>query len=452
MKTWIRHYLEYIKFSFWFVPGLMVLGAMLLSFSAVALDKQLNLYTHDALRFLYSGGVDGARSILATIAGSMMTVAGVTFSITIVALTLASSQFGPRLLRNFMKDRGNQVVLGSFIATFIYCILVIRSVTTKETSDFVPDIAVTLAVIMSLINVGILIYFIHHVSVSIQADKVISRVYRDLLGHLENLFPTELGYESVENREQAADATAADASDSRRHGVAATASGYLQAIDDDGLMEYATRENLLVRLHFRPGEFITTGDIIATVECDEDIPENAAAGVEGALILGERRSAEQDAEFAVDQLVEIALRALSPGVNDPFTAISCIDWLGSALCFLTTREIPSPYRHDGDDVLRIVAKAVTFEGIMNAAFDQIRQCGRSNVAVMVRLMAALKKIAGHARTAEQRQAVMRQAKMILRASRESFPETNDKKDVSSHYQDLLECKKDGLTAYMEECG
>ncbi len=148
----------------------------------------------DKLGWIYTRGPDGARAVLSTIAGSMITVAGVVFSVTIVALSLASNQFGPRLLRNFMRDRGNQIVLGTFVATYLYCLLVMRTVQGMDGSQFVPHLSVTVAILMAVASLGVLIYFIHHVAVSIQAPELIANVAHELHEAIDRLFPEELGY------------------------------------------------------------------------------------------------------------------------------------------------------------------------------------------------------------------------------------------------------------------
>ena len=163
MKLRLQSSWESLRTSFWFIPAVMTFVAIVLSFLLVYVDRRIGPET-EVFGFIYSGGPEGARLVLSTIAGSMITVAGVTFSITIVALTLASSQFGPRLLRNFMHDTGNQVTLGTFIATFVYCLLVLRTVHTVEGEDFVPSISVAVAIFLALAGIAVLIYFIHHVS------------------------------------------------------------------------------------------------------------------------------------------------------------------------------------------------------------------------------------------------------------------------------------------------
>ncbi len=432
LNTW-----ESLRTSFWFIPAVMTALAIALSFLTVYIDRSIGPGTN-IFGFLYSGGPEGARMVLSTIAGSMITVAGVTFSITMVALTLASSQFGPRLLRNFMHDTGNQVVLGTFIAGFAYCLLVLRTVHTVEGEDFVPSISVAVALVLALAGIVVLIYFIHHVSLSMQAEQVISAVSRDLEEKIERLFPKESRDGVERDLEAESKRRVAEEDHELSVDIPAARSGYIRAMDRHGLLEAATENDLLVLLPRRPGEYLVEGSPLVTVRCKEKIGKGLAGRLSGAVILGAQRTPEQDAEFAVHQLVEVAIRALSPGINDPYTAVSCVDRLGSALCFLCGREFPSPYLYDDQDYLRVVFKPETFTGIINAAFDQIRQYGRESVAVTIRLLETLQTIAFQARTHEQREAVLRQAEMIRRGSVEALHEENDIEDVQQRYQAVLD--------------
>ncbi|MBE0536026.1 MAG: DUF2254 domain-containing protein [Phycisphaerae bacterium] len=440
MKTRLRNMWELVRTSLWFTPALMVSSAIVLSVALVTADEMLDVDPHDVFAFVYNVGPDGAREVLSTIAGSIMTVAGVAFSVTIVALTLASSQFGPHVLRNFMKDKGNQFVLGTFIATFIYCLLVLRTIHTVGDSDFVPAIAVTFAMVLAIVNVGVLIFFVHHISVAIQADTVISSIFHELVEDLHRLFPEELGEEPPENENNAAPQPIPEDWPQADY-VNAPRSGYLQAIDSENLMETARKHDLLLYLRYRPGDYIAAGSSLATVRCGEKLDRHLAESMAKSFIVGSQRTPEQDAEFGIHQLVEVAVRALSPSINSPYTAITCVDRLGSVLCFLTRSEFPSSCRYDDDGQLRVIARPMTFSGITNAAFDQIRQYGRTSVAVTVRLLETLRRVAAETRTSEQKHAIGRQADMIARGARESLPEKNDVEDVQQRYQTVLDTLK-----------
>ncbi|UZE96510.1 DUF2254 domain-containing protein [Alkalimarinus alittae] len=417
---------------------------MALSFLLIYIDKRFQLSTHHIFGFFYEVGPEGARLVLSTIANSMITVAGVAFSITIVALTLASSQFGPRMLRNFMKDTGNQVVLGTFISTFIYCLLVIRAVHTSGEQDFVPHLSVSFSLVAALFNVGVLIYFIHHISSSIQAEQVVASVYQELESHIDLFFPDTLDDKQLDrSKEQYANKPLVSSLDlSHLHGydVCSPHSGYLQAVDEIALLEIAENNDWVIRLPYRAGCFVTIGGCLVTVMSNdkEEISDERCRLVFNTLILGGQRTPEQDVEFTINQLVEIAVRALSPGINDPFTALACIDRLGAALCRLTRRGFPPASVYDDAGNIRLITKPVTFLGIANSAFDQIRQYGVSSVAVSVRLMETLTRIAEQVANKEQYDAVKRQADMIISASDKALSEQNDIADIKQCYQACID--------------
>ena len=437
MVTRLRNIWEYVRTSFWFIPGLMVISAIVVSSVIVAIDKRVEFDVSGFFGIIYTGGPEGARSLLSTFASSMITIAGVAFSVVIVALTLASSQFGPRLLRNFMKDKGNQVVLGTFISTFIYCVMVLRSIHTLEEKSFVPAISVTFAMALALMNVVVLLYFIHHISASIQADQVVAEVYKDLFGYMKLQFPGELENESDEKEDNRSIPPKEDRYHQDHH-LVVPHDGYLQAVDLESLLEIATKNDLLICLEYRPGNFIAHRNTLVTVKCNEGLDKTLSEKTLDSFIIGSQRSPEQDIEFTINQLVEVAVRALSPGINDPFTAMTCIDRLGSALCYLTGRSFPPIYHYDDQDQLRVMTRPVTFTDIIDAAFDQIRQYGRPSVAVIIRLLETLKTIAVHSRNSEQRQAILRQGRMIVRTDHASLSEENDRQDVQDRYKALLD--------------
>jgi len=426
-----------LRTSFWFVPALMVLASIALAYLLTSLDARLQPTELAGLGWIYTGSAEGARSMLSTIAGSMLTVAGLSFSITIAALTLASSQFGPRLLRNFMRDTGNQVVLGTFIAGYIYCLLVLRTVRGGENNAFVPQLSVTVGVGMALAGVAVLIYFIHHIAQSIQAAHLIARVGEDLDEAIDHLFPERIGHVEPEGKGPAADARLPLGFDHDARPVPAGAGGYLQTVDDDQLMATATDEDVVVRLVHRPGDWVIQGSTLAEVWPAGHAGSNLVARINDVFVLGMQRTEAQDVEFPVRQLVEIAVRALSPGINDPHTAMMCIDRLGASLCRLGDRTFPSPYRYDDAGQLRVIARPVTWAGIVDMAFNEIRQYGRSSAAVTLRLLETIARTAERVTDAEGRAALLRQAMMIERGSHAGLPEEQDRQDVYERYQDVL---------------
>lgn len=433
MTTRLRTLAEALHATFWVIPVLMTLAAITLACALVTLDEAVQDSALAQVGWIWHGGPEGARALLSTVAGSMITVAGVVFSITIVALSLASSQFGPRLLRNFMRDTGNQLVLGTFIATFVYCLLVLRTVRGGATQEFVPSIAITGGIVLAVLSLGVLIYFIHHVSASIQVTHLITVVSHDLLRAIDRLFPEALGHGASEPpRPQ--DTPLPEACGREARAVHAAQSGYVQAIDSDGLMQLATAHDLRLHVTHRPGHFVVRGTALVTVWCQGGLDDRVAEGVQEAFILGAERTLTQDVSFAVDQLVEVAVRALSPGVNDPFTAMTCIDRLGEGLCRLAERVLPSPHRYDADGQLRVIAEPVTFAGLADAAFTQIRQYGRSSAAVTIRLLETLAVVAAQTSRPEDRAALHHQALLIARGAQQALPEEWDRRVVDERYR------------------
>ncbi|MBD1835321.1 DUF2254 domain-containing protein [Cyanobacteria bacterium FACHB-472] len=418
--------------SYWFVPTLMVVIAIALAFGMLSLDRAGKSGPLESLGWIYTGGPDGARTLLSAVAGSMITVAGTAFSITIVALTLASSQFGPRLMRNFMQDTGNQVVLGTFIGTFIYCLLVLRTVRGDDYNVFVPQISVTLGIVLAFASIGVLIYFIHHVSTSMQASHIIRDVGRELDNAIDRLFPQKIGQGKSAPKQRSVAEIPAEF-DKEATPILATASGYLQAIDDELLMKIATSKDLLLRLKYRPGKFIVEGSELVMIWPGERVNKKLTQHLNQAFIFGEQRTEQQDVEFPINQLVEIAARAISPGINDPFTAIQCINQMSAALCRLAERDFPSPYRYDNDNNLRVIANPVTFAELLDAAFNQIRQYSKPDVAVVIRLLEAIALIASRTENKKDRAALLRHAQMIQRSSQENISEELDRKDVEERY-------------------
>jgi uncharacterized membrane protein len=439
MKIRIRHLWEIATSGYWFVPSLMTGAAAVSAFVLLYVDRTW-LGPGVSIGWLYSGGSEGAKTLLSTVAGSTITVAGVVFSITIAALTQASSQFGPRLLRNFMRDTSNQVVLGTFVATFLYCLLILRTIHGKleDGSAFVPQASVTGAVLMAVASIAVLIYFIHHISTLLQAPNVVAAVLAD--------FGREM--DDVVNRNQHECPPADPAAESEplppqfeneSRAVKSTSDGYIQAVDYADLIDLAREANLLLHLIVRSGDYAIEGNTLLRAWPGDKCTDEMQNRLQNAFLRGTHRTSEQDIEYAIRQMAEIAVRALSPGINDPFTAINCIDSLGSAICRVARSGLPGARRYDSAGSLRVILSASTFDGIVEMAFNQIRQYGRDSVAVTVRLLEVLKACGAQCSSPDQRAALLRQAEMVYRQSQnpEAIPEKRDREDVQARWDGIV---------------
>ena len=421
--------------SYWFIPTLMVLAALGLAFGLPALDVFLGPDWIADTEWLTANRPEGARNLLTTVAGSMIGVAGVTFSITIASVVYASGQYGPRLLTNFMEDRGNQVTLGTFIATFLYCLLVLRTIRSaaEDGVNFVPHISVLVGLALALCSIGVLIYFIHHTPESIHVSNVIAGVGRDLQAKVDTLFPARIGAPTASARDDVrTELPPAFFDDALR--VRAERSGYVQAVDDDGLVAAATDGDLVIRLRYRPGDFVALGDTLA-LAWPPDRAADSADGVRLAFALGAQRTALQDTRFLVNELVEIAARALSPGVNDPFTAVTCLDWLGAGLKDLAERDFPPPERYDADGALRIVAEASTFADFLDHVFGQLRPYLAADPNAALRALLTMGEVGGRA-DADGRAELRRHADALLAGALDALTVDADRDAVRRRHRKL----------------
>jgi len=437
MRAQIQKHWDAIRSSYWFVPTLMALAAIALSLLSTALDQWLDSGWARGFTWLSFNTAAGARAVLSTIAGSMITVAGVTFSITIATVAYATAQLGPHLLGNFMRDPSNQITLGTFIATFLYCLLVLRTVHGGEgdagSELFIPHLGIMLALILALASLGVLIFFIHHTPRSIQASEVIARVGEELNGKLATLFPGRIGAAPPESA-RPAEAAAAFPTD-RSRAVRADASGYITHLDAEGLLELAKERDLVLRLVRQPGDFVSEGDLLAQIahlEGDDDIESR----VRLSIALGRERTQAQDLLFLVQQLVEISVRALSPGVNDPYIAISCLDWLGSGLSNLGRRSAPSGYRYDDDGRLRVIMASLTFEDVAAAIFDEIRPHASRDLCVTLHLLAVVGRILETTTHPPYRAALLEHAAALKVSAEAIHTQPRDLRHLTGAYERL----------------
>jgi uncharacterized membrane protein len=426
-----------LRTNLWLVPGIEVLAAIVLFAGTVSLDRAAYRGEFGLPSWVISGTADAARQILTAIAAAVITVVGVVFSIILVTLTLASTQFGPRMLRNFIRDRGTQLTLGTFVATFVYAVLVLVSIGPGSHGDFVPHIGVTVTLALMVADLGVLIYFIHHTATSIQLPQVIASIARDLSEaiNVQGGPDSQLGLAGEKENGPSSSELIARMEESGGV-VRAPTSGYLQFIRHRSLVQFAAEADAVIALDYRPGHFLVQGHPFAAVW-----PPEAAGRVSDALgrahITGPYRTLTQDISFGIDQLVEIAIRALSPAVNDTFTALTCIDWLGDSLCKITARWHPARVHRDIHGFIRVITAEPSHERLVQRAFEKIRQAGQGMPAVMIRQLEALTKIMAETSNAGQRRVLLDQAAMIQRASERSVPEGLDREDVRRRYEAVL---------------
>lgn len=431
--NWLRKFGE----NFWLIPLLFMLIAIGLALLNVFLDRQY--FTSDKVGLsylLYFNDRDSVRTLLSTIAGSVLGVAGVSFSITIASLTLASQQFGPRLLRNFMSDRFNQIVIGIFVATFLYCLLVLQFTNAKDAVNYVPVISMLTALALVIINLMTLVFFIHHISMIIQADNLIISVHQELMVNLKQAFPNVDDGQHKVYKEQLPNNVLAKL---ERQGKSfyAHRSGHFQALDNEGLIKFATDRDLVIQLHYQPGDYILQGTPLGRCLGAHAMDDELEKKLQFYLVLGNLQTSDQDIAFAMRQLIEIGVRALSPGINDPFTAVACIDRLGDAMAYVMDKGFPQGLFFDQGGHLRIQLQPDSFSLMLDNAFSQIRQNSEFHVVIVVRLLNTMEKLAVQVRNSEQAHALLTQVNAIYQDSLDGIPAIIDQERVQGEYERVI---------------
>jgi uncharacterized membrane protein len=432
IETWFIHQTEKIRASAWTLPAASVIIAIALSQLTLYLDIALGASLLDKTDFLKIWTVTTAQALLSTIATSTLSLAGTAFSSIMVTMTLASQQFGPRLLRNFMKDRPSQLCLGVLMGTFVYCLFIIRGPRTEpqgKDEDFIPQISTIVAMALAIASLFFFIHFIQHVLIMIQEEQVIVDAYRGLQDTIRNIFP------SVDAGEQE---RLSQPSDGEGWAVEAGKDGYIQAIDYEKLTKVARQYDAVLWIVCRSGWFITSRRAVARViQGGEETDKAFIQAIQRCIYVGSNRTPEQDFEYGIRQLVEVCLRALSPGINDPFTAKDCLDYLGAALESVFARPLPASILRDGDDDIRVIKSITEYEGLVRAAIDQVRQASRTDCAVSSHLLDTLEKVTKTARLQEQQQVLLDQATMIHHDSVPTMHNDNDRNAITSRYQNVV---------------
>jgi len=416
---------EKLRTSLWPIPLVMLLPAILLYSTGVWIDGAHPL-NEQALRswFLHSGSGDDARNLLTTLVTAIITMSSVVFSITIVALSLAANQFGSRLIRIYISDIRTKLALGFFVSTVVYCLLALRSLEKDMSSAEVPHITVTMGLLLGLICVLALLFFLHRIARSIIADEVIRRVACELETHMSGLPPLR-----TRGRQDLPDEVLPDDFDSLAIILTSRKEGYVQAVEYERLVSLASRHGIVLRLDFRPGTFMCMDGWLGAAYPSEAVTPEIVVAIQDRIVIGARRTPTQDLEFTIRHLVDIALRALSPGINDANTALVVIERMRGALSRLMGKSLPMGICRDDAGMIRIVTKGNSHAGILDAALNQIRQAAANQPAVIIHLLDALGRMAEHVRLPEQREALLHHARMIAAAGLQNLKEPQDRADI-----------------------
>jgi uncharacterized membrane protein len=409
-----------VRGSLWFVPGQIVLGAVAAAIGLVQLDL---LIAPDVLQewpLLFGAGADGSRALLSAVATSMITVAGVAFSITVVALSLTASQYTSRVLRNFMSDRTNQTVLGMFVGIFAYCLVVLRTIRGGDEGKFVPSLAVLFGLALAFIGIGVLIYFIHHIATSIQAAHLLATAADETRRAVDRVFPAAVRDPDREER------GLTEATGAGWQRIPAGRTGYLRWVDLAALEQYAREHDTVVRLDRAVGDFVIEGMPLVSLKGAPSAAATAVDVLKGSCTIGRQRSINQDVAFGIRQIVDVALKALSPGINDTTTAVMCLDHLTAILVQLSSRRIVWPPPGE-DGPRRVLATGPTFAGLLRDALHQIRESAAGNSVIIERLLRTLSVLARHNLAGSRRRVLLDHARATAELARRTIPAPADRR-------------------------
>ncbi len=423
--------LEAVRQSLWVIPVLAVAVALVAAEAMVGISTQVSL---DWVPFVFSGGPDGAQALLQAIAGSVITVAGVTFSITIIALQLTSTQFSPRVLRNFIRDRVSQSVFAIFLATFVYTLVVLGSVRTGTDGQepYVPILAVAGALALTLVSIAMLAFFIHHVAHMIQVTEITRSVSVETLEALRREWPDEApGREVVPSR------------DPDEVVLPARQGGYLVYAAHDRLVRLAEEAGAVIRLHPAPGRWISVGRPLVSISPPE-ASDRLTADPRDELKLGSQPTLQQDVSFGVRQLVDVALKALSPSLNDPSTAVNCIHRITEVLLEAGRRSEPPTTHTDDGGTVRLIAPQHDFGDLVGLAFDQIRTFGGERLYVALALVESLRELQDDL-PAERQAPIRRQTTLVAEAAR-AIEADEDRRTVARAIEELRAAAAGGIGA------
>ncbi|WP_409606565.1 DUF2254 domain-containing protein [Brevundimonas sp.] len=427
--NWARSSLDGLRTSLWLVPLVMFLFGTGLAIIMLRLGGPDVAVGGRTASWLNSGNGADARNLLSTLLTAVISLAGIVFSVTVVSLSLAANAYGPRLIRTFRADRGTQLALGAFAMTIVYLLLVLRAIRGDAPADEVQDWAVAMGSLLALVCVLALVWFLQGVSSLIVADEVVRRVRGEFDKAIDKLpvlgdAGPDVGLELPADFEEQA------------LGLRLPREGYVQSLDLDQILGWAEKHEAIVQLDFRPGDFVVDGDRKAFVYPPPADPDRARREIGRYIVSGQQRTPDQDLEFAIRHLVEVAVRALSPGINDPFTALAVIDRLRGGFARLAGKQLPLPGLVDRNGVLRVVRRVSDFPEIVDAGLDQIRQSASRMPSVLIHMLRAIAAVAEHLRTDEQRISLRNHARLIRAAGGETGDMSEDE-DLEREYRRAL---------------
>ena len=414
----VYYWFSLLQSSIGYLPSILTLSAIILAPILLWMDKQYGEQIIQAFPWMYESSAEAARGILSTIATSLITVISISFSIIIVALQQAANSFSPRVLRSFTGDKGNQLVLGMYLATFTYTILVLRTIKTDANQEtFIPAVSIMTAMLLTLICLGLLIYFINKMFNSLQAFEIIKRIHDDINNEIDKKYPDEIGRKA--KKISSGEVIVAEQKQAKKQYIVRSESaGFINLINNEILASISNTKATWVYIPISVGQFINKNDTLAIVN-DYAFGEKHADELRRAIEIHNVRSINEDPLFGFRQLVDIALRAISPGINDPTTAEYAVRYMGNNLQLLAQRQFPENTRTFENNPVLYIFNASTWESYVELAFAQLRRHSMREYRIVEVMIEVMQKILAVSDTPEQKKPIQNQIKLLKEAIRSS---------------------------------
>jgi uncharacterized membrane protein len=412
-----RYRWDRMKVSFWFAPVILAIAAVLLAWLMYGVDSLVADAALEDSRFVLAGTPGELRSALLNMAGTVLATAGVVFTLLTLPLSTVASQYGSRLLRVFLGDRTTQFVLGAFVGTFVYCIAAALSIPTASVEQEAPQLTATLGVYLMVATFGTLILLVQHVSTMLQAPNIAAAAGVELLdvvrANAEEVASGDDGSGGSGTRPAPGSRDIpAPLTEAEGYPVRARKAGYIQYVNSQTVLTLAQKKDLVVHLQCKPGCYVQSGAVVALVWPAERVDEQLEALFQRAFRLGNGRTPSQDVEYAVNQLTEMAVRAMSPAINDPFTAMTCLDRIGDGLATFIRQGANNSHHWDQDGRLRLIVEPVAIDDLLSAAFDMLRHASCNNASVLQHMLEVIDVLGQEVKAPEMRKQLLRHVSLI----------------------------------------
>jgi uncharacterized membrane protein len=430
-----RYQWDRLKVSFWFFPVVMSLGAILLAWAMYWVDSLIPNEILQESRVVLSGTPGEIRTMLISMAGTILATAGVVFTLLTLPLSTVAAQYGSRLLRVFLGDRTTQFVLGMFTATFVYCLASALSIPPAEVEPDGPQITATVGLYLMLAAFASLILLVQHISTMLQAPNIAAAAGAELRDVVLAEVPEQA--EERDGLKEGSMILPDTLVEKEGYPIRVKQAGSIQYIDPEYILTLAQENDLIIRLLRKPGHIVWRDSQVAIVWPAERVNEELEHQIRNAFRIGNGRTPTQDVAYGVNQLVEMAVRAMSPAINDPFTAMTCLNYIGEGLALFIKHGEKTPYYYDQNSRLRLILEPITFAELLDDAFDMLRHASCDNASVLLHMLEVIQTISQEVNSTKANRELLRHINLIQEETSAGSIIGSDRERISRRCMDLI---------------